>query len=157
MFHCENCSHHDQAVDEIKELQPRVITRSGVGSGIKGVEDKKTLFKHGTVVLYQRGWIWNQRGGIMDQRGGIKDQRGGIRDQRDGIRDQKGGIRDHIPGIRGHKLWYRDQQFFQGSGCTIFVGSGIKTCHSLESRIKNWVGSINNAKKNLITTQVAGS
>ena len=52
----------------------------------------------------------------------------GIRDQRGGIKDQKDGIWDHSPGPRDLTPWDRNQQSFrdQGSGCTIFVGSGTK-------------------------------
>ena len=63
---------------------------------------------------------------------GIRDQMGEIRDQKGEIRDQKGWIWDHGPGIRDQRPWDRDQQFFrhQGSGCTIFVGSGTKIGHA---------------------------
>ena len=47
--------------------------------------------------------------------------------------DQTSDGWDHSLEITGHKPWDRDQQFFfrdQGSSCTIFVGSGTKTCHA---------------------------
>ena len=52
----------------------------------------------------------------------------GTRDQRGGSKDQKGRIWDRSDGIRDHRPWDRDQQFlrYQGSGCTLFVGSATK-------------------------------
>ena len=40
---------------------------------------------------------------------------------------EKCGIRDHKPWDRDHQLVLGDQ----GSGCTIFVGSGTKMCHAV--------------------------
>lgn len=56
----------------------------------------------------------------------------GIRIQRGGIIDQKSGIYDHSLGIRDLKPQDRISSFFrnQGSGCIIFVGSGIKLCQA---------------------------
>lgn len=56
----------------------------------------------------------------------------GIRVQRGGIIDQKSGIYDHSLGIRDLKPQDRISSFFrnQGSGCIIFVGSGIKLCQA---------------------------
>ena len=35
----------------------------------------------------------------------------------------------------------------QGSGCTTFVGSGTKTCHAFESRIRHWGAKVGSAMK----------
>ena len=43
---------------------------------------------------------------------------------------ERGGIRDHKP-------WDWDQQFFEGSGHTIFVGKGTKICHAFGIKIRN--------------------
>ena len=105
----------------------------------------------------QRGGIRDQKGGIREQRGGIRDQKGGIRDQRGGIRDQKGGIWDHSSGIRDHKPWDQDQQFFKGSGCIIFAGTGTKICHTfgIKDQKVGYENGINDEKAYLVTTLIS--
>ena len=97
--------------------------------------------------------------GIRDQRGGIRDQKDGIRDQKDGIWDQKDGIWDHSHWIRDHRPWDRDQQLFrdQGSGCTIFVGSGTKIGHAFGIKDQKFAYKkrISDEKTYLVTTLIA--
>ena len=60
------------------------------------------------------------------------------------LRDQRAGIREHSPGIWDHEpshgiaisIFFRDQ----GSGCAIFVGTGINICHAFGIKDQNfWV------------------
>ena len=73
-----------------------------------------------------------------------------------GIRDQKGGIWDHSHWIRDHRPWDRDQQLFrdQGSGCTIFVGSGKKIGHAFGIKDHKFAykNGISDEKTYLVTT-----
>ena len=86
----------------------------------------------------------------------------GIRDQRGGIKDQRDGIWDHSPGLRDHRPWDRNQQFFrdQGSGCTIFVGSGTKMGHPFGIKdqkfaYKNGISKQNIPRYHPVTTLLA--
>ena len=66
------------------------------------------------------------------------------------------GIRRAGSGITDHRPWDRDLQFFrdQGSGCTIFVGSGTKIGHALGIKDQKFAckNRISDAKTYLVTT-----
>ena len=73
---------------------------------------------------------------------GIEDQRVGSRIAREGS-----GITALGSGITSHGIGISSFLGDQGTGYSIFVGSGTKICHSLESRIRNLGTKMGSAMK----------